>query len=155
MKLITAIVRPDKLDELIGTLVDNRANGLTVTEVRGFGRQFGQLTAGAGDLAVHGRGLLPDHDDRAWGPGGDVPTHRAEHHRREPARSPRPHDQHGGTGPAVRHGHRRRPGQQAGLDGQARGHFLGPGDGGVEGTGGYPAQRGGDLARGRPVGVQP
>ena len=48
MKLITAIVRPDKLDELIGTLVDNRANGLTVTEVRGFGRQFGQLAVGAG-----------------------------------------------------------------------------------------------------------
>lgn len=47
MKLITAIVRPDKLDELIGTLVDNRANGLTVTEVRGFGRQFGQLATGA------------------------------------------------------------------------------------------------------------
>ena len=48
MKLITAIVRPDKLDELIGTLVDNQAHGLTVTEVRGFGRQFGQLAAGAG-----------------------------------------------------------------------------------------------------------
>ena len=48
MKLITAIVRPDKLDELIGTLVDNQAHGLTVAEVRGFGRQFGQLAAGAG-----------------------------------------------------------------------------------------------------------
>jgi nitrogen regulatory protein P-II 1 len=48
MKLITAIVRPDKLDELIGVLVDNRAHGLTVTEVRGFGRQFGQLAVGAG-----------------------------------------------------------------------------------------------------------
>ena len=47
MKLITAIVRPDKLDELIGTLVNNRAHGLTVTEVRGFGLQFGQLAAGA------------------------------------------------------------------------------------------------------------
>jgi nitrogen regulatory protein P-II 1 len=47
MKLITAIVRPDKLDELIDALVDNRAHGLTVTEVRGFGRQFGQLAAGA------------------------------------------------------------------------------------------------------------
>jgi nitrogen regulatory protein PII len=47
MKLITAIVRPDKLDELIGALVNNRAHGLTVTEVRGFGRQFGQLAAGA------------------------------------------------------------------------------------------------------------
>ena len=48
MKLITAIVRRDKLDELIGALVDNHAQGLTVTEVRGFGRQFGQLAAGAG-----------------------------------------------------------------------------------------------------------
>ena len=38
MKLITAIVRPDKLDELIDALVNNRAHGLTVTEVRGFGR---------------------------------------------------------------------------------------------------------------------
>jgi nitrogen regulatory protein PII len=35
MKLITAIVRPEKLDELIGTLIDNRAHGLTVSEVRG------------------------------------------------------------------------------------------------------------------------
>jgi nitrogen regulatory protein P-II 1 len=52
MKLITAIVRPDKLDELIDTLVDNRAHGLTVTEVRGFGRQFGQLAAGAGRSRV-------------------------------------------------------------------------------------------------------
>ena len=43
MKLITAIVRPDKLEELIGTLIDNQVHGLTVTEVRGFGRQFGQL----------------------------------------------------------------------------------------------------------------
>jgi nitrogen regulatory protein PII len=50
MKLITAIVRPDKLDELIGTLIDNQAHGLTVTEVRGFGRQFGQL-ATSGDPA--------------------------------------------------------------------------------------------------------
>ena len=56
MKLITAIVRPDKLDELIGTLVDNRANGLTVTEVRGFGRECGQLAAGAGRSRVT---LLP------------------------------------------------------------------------------------------------
>ena len=52
MKLITAIVRPEKLDELIDALVDNRAHGLTVTEVRGFGRQFGQLAAGAGRSPV-------------------------------------------------------------------------------------------------------
>lgn len=56
MKLITAIVRPDKLDELIGALIDNQAHGLTVTEVRGFGRQFGQLAAQAGPSRV---ALLP------------------------------------------------------------------------------------------------
>jgi nitrogen regulatory protein PII len=56
MKLITAIVRPDKLEELIGTLIDNRAHGLTVTEVRGFGRQFGQLAAEEGPPRV---ALLP------------------------------------------------------------------------------------------------
>lgn len=38
MKLITAIVRPEKLDELIATLIDNRAHGLTVTKVRGLGQ---------------------------------------------------------------------------------------------------------------------
>ena len=52
MKLITAIVRPEKLDELIDAMVDNQAHGLTVTEVRGFGRQFGQLAAGAGRSRV-------------------------------------------------------------------------------------------------------
>jgi nitrogen regulatory protein P-II 1 len=46
MKLITAIIRPDKLDELIGVVIDNRVHGMTVTEVRGFGRQFGQPAAG-------------------------------------------------------------------------------------------------------------
>lgn len=45
MKLITAIVRPEKLDELIDAVIDTRGRGLTVTEVRGFGRQFGELAA--------------------------------------------------------------------------------------------------------------
>ena len=56
MKLITAIVRPDKLEELIGTLIDSQVHGVTVTEVRGFGRQFGQLAAEAGPPRV---ALLP------------------------------------------------------------------------------------------------
>ena len=56
MKLITAIVRPEKLDELIGVLIDNRAHGLTVTEIRGFGRQLGQL---AGRPVLPGAALLP------------------------------------------------------------------------------------------------
>jgi nitrogen regulatory protein P-II 1 len=47
MKLITAIIRAEKLNEVIQVLTDHRVHGLTVTEVRGFGRQFGQLAPGA------------------------------------------------------------------------------------------------------------
>jgi nitrogen regulatory protein P-II 1 len=43
MKLVTAIVRPHQLDDLVPALADAGARGLTVTEVRGFGRQYGQL----------------------------------------------------------------------------------------------------------------
>jgi len=46
MKLITAIVRAEKLNEVIEALIDHRVHGLTVTEVRGFGRQFGQPAPG-------------------------------------------------------------------------------------------------------------
>jgi len=53
MKLITAIIRPEKLDDLIETLVDHQVHGLTVSEVRGFGRQFGEPAPGAGiDLGL-------------------------------------------------------------------------------------------------------
>jgi nitrogen regulatory protein P-II 1 len=45
MKLITAIVKPEKLDDLVQSIIESGAHGLTVTEVRGFGRQYGQLTA--------------------------------------------------------------------------------------------------------------
>jgi nitrogen regulatory protein PII len=45
MKLITAIIRPEKLGELIEVVIDEKAHGLTVTDVRGFGRQFGELAA--------------------------------------------------------------------------------------------------------------
>jgi hypothetical protein len=40
MKLITAIIRPERLDELIDVVIGNGGRGLTATEVRGFGRQF-------------------------------------------------------------------------------------------------------------------
>jgi nitrogen regulatory protein P-II 1 len=46
MKLITAIIRAEKLDEVIEALMDHRLHGLTVTEVRGFGRQLGQPAPG-------------------------------------------------------------------------------------------------------------
>ncbi len=41
MKKIEAIVKPFKLDEIRENLSDIGVNGLTVTEVKGFGRQKG------------------------------------------------------------------------------------------------------------------
>ena len=41
MKLVTAIVKPFKLDEVREALAELGLNGLTVTEVKGFGRQKG------------------------------------------------------------------------------------------------------------------
>ena len=41
MKLITAIVKPFKLDEVKDALKDAGVAGMTVSEVRGFGRQGG------------------------------------------------------------------------------------------------------------------
>ena len=41
MKKITAIIKPFKLDEVREALSDANINGLTVTEVKGFGRQKG------------------------------------------------------------------------------------------------------------------
>jgi len=48
MKMITAIVRPDKLEDVIRAAADAGARGLTATEVRGFGQQYGHLGAGGG-----------------------------------------------------------------------------------------------------------
>ena len=41
MKLVTAIVKPFKLDDVRGALSDIDIQGITVTEVKGFGRQRG------------------------------------------------------------------------------------------------------------------
>jgi nitrogen regulatory protein PII len=41
MKLVTAIVKPFKLEEVKDALTDVGLNGMTVSEVRGFGRQAG------------------------------------------------------------------------------------------------------------------
>ncbi len=41
MKLVTAIVKPFKLDPIREALADLGITGLTVTEVKGFGRQKG------------------------------------------------------------------------------------------------------------------
>ena len=41
MKLITAIIKPFKLQEVREALVDAGVEGLTITEVKGYGRQKG------------------------------------------------------------------------------------------------------------------
>lgn len=41
MKLITAIIKPFRLDDVREALADNGVQGITVTEVKGFGRQKG------------------------------------------------------------------------------------------------------------------
>jgi nitrogen regulatory protein P-II 2 len=41
MKLITAVIKPFKLDDVREALSDVGAQGITVTEVKGFGRQKG------------------------------------------------------------------------------------------------------------------
>ena len=49
MKQVTAIIKPFKLDEVREALAEVGVNGLTVTEVKGFGRQKGhtELSRGA------------------------------------------------------------------------------------------------------------
>jgi len=41
VKLVTAIIKPHKLDEVKGALQEAGVAGLTVSEVRGYGRQRG------------------------------------------------------------------------------------------------------------------
>lgn len=41
MKLVTAVIKPFKLDDVRDALVDVGVSGLTVTEVKGYGRQKG------------------------------------------------------------------------------------------------------------------
>ena len=45
MKLIKAIVRPSKLDEVKGALIESGIVGMTFSEVKGFGRQKGHKEA--------------------------------------------------------------------------------------------------------------
>ena len=54
MKLITAIIKPMKLDEVCNELNRLGFVGLTVTEVRGYGRQRGRTDVFRGmEYAVH------------------------------------------------------------------------------------------------------
>ncbi len=42
MKLIVAIIKPSRVDEVIDAVTRAGATGLTITEVRGYGRQKGK-----------------------------------------------------------------------------------------------------------------
>src|SRR6201992_2186492 len=57
MKLIIAIIKPFKLDEVREALTEIGVNGMTVTEVKGFGRQKGQTEIYRG--AEYSTNMLP------------------------------------------------------------------------------------------------
>ena len=57
MKLVTAIIKPFKLDDVRGSLTKLGVNGMTVTEVKGFGRQKGHTEVYRG--AEYTVNLLP------------------------------------------------------------------------------------------------
>ncbi len=42
MKLITAVIKPSRLDAVLDAVTEAGASGVTVTEVRGYGRQKGK-----------------------------------------------------------------------------------------------------------------
>lgn len=57
MKLVTAIIKPFKLDDVRSALMNLGINGMTVTEVKGFGRQKGHTEVYRG--AEYTVNLLP------------------------------------------------------------------------------------------------
>jgi nitrogen regulatory protein PII len=86
MKLITAIIKPFKLDDVREALSDIGVQGITVTEVKGFGRQKGhtELYRGAEYVVdflpkVKVEVAVPRIHGRS--------DHRGHHRRRTPARS--------------------------------------------------------------------
>ncbi len=57
MKLITAIIKPSRLDAVLDAVTEAGASGVTVTEVRGYGRQRGKTEVYRG--AEYAVKLLP------------------------------------------------------------------------------------------------
>ena len=47
MKLITAIVQPQRLGDVINAVTSSGAHGMTTSEVHGFGQQYGRQSAAA------------------------------------------------------------------------------------------------------------
>ena len=85
MKLVTAVIKPFKLDDVKEALQTFGIHGLTVTEVAGYGRQGGHR--GLPRCGVHRR-PHPQAQDRGGGrrrrrlrrrePGGQVGQHRQD-----------------------------------------------------------------------------
>ncbi len=48
MKLVTAVARPEKLEEVTNAVTDAGARGLTAPETRGSGQQYGHVSRGSG-----------------------------------------------------------------------------------------------------------
>ena len=67
MKLITAVIKPFKLDDVKDALKEAGVAGMTVTEVKGFGRQSGHTEVYRG--AEYKVDFLPEGEVR-----GAVPT---------------------------------------------------------------------------------
>src|SRR3954469_3668184 len=58
MKMITAVIKPSRLDAVLDAVTEAGASGLTVTEVRGYGRQRGKTEVYRG--AAYEAKLLPN-----------------------------------------------------------------------------------------------
>jgi nitrogen regulatory protein P-II 1 len=71
MKFIQAIIRPSKLDEVKDALVELGVKGLTVTEVRGFGRTGGKKEVYRGSAYVVD--FVPKIKVEVVAPDGEVP----------------------------------------------------------------------------------
>ena len=70
MKLITAIIKPFKLEEVRSALTDLGLQGMTVTEVKGYGRQKGHTEIYRG--AEYAVSFLPKIKIEVVAPSGQV-----------------------------------------------------------------------------------
>ncbi|HEY2531514.1 MAG TPA: P-II family nitrogen regulator [Xanthobacteraceae bacterium] len=70
MKLVTAIIKPFKLDEVRDALLAIGVRGMTVTEVKGYGRQKGHMEIYRG--AEYAVNLLPKIRIEVAAPAEDV-----------------------------------------------------------------------------------
>jgi len=59
MKLITAVLKPGQFDEVMQAATDAGARGLTATEVRGFGQQYGYPEAGSNEPSGRAALVVP------------------------------------------------------------------------------------------------